>query len=102
MGTSFCMTVATVTGGGGGVGCSLVEEQAVQTAAASNTKPNSGKRRFCSSSMAWPPEHPESPAKFNISVARRTLSDSVPCNLHHAEARFVCFCRRRQLDIAAP
>src|SRR5882757_9042874 len=58
MGTSFCMTVATVTPGGGGVGCSLVEEQAVQTTIASNAKPGSGDRRFDSSFMACPPEHP--------------------------------------------
>src|SRR5882672_6098579 len=58
MGTSFCMTVATVTPGGGGVGCSLVEEQAVQTTIASNAKPGSGDRRFDSSFMVCPPEHP--------------------------------------------
>src|SRR6267378_5920653 len=58
MGTSFCMTVATVTPGGGGVGCSLVEEQAVQTTIASNAKPDSGDRRFDSSFMVCPPEHP--------------------------------------------
>src|SRR6266403_5222337 len=58
MGTSFCMTVATVTPGGGGVGCSQVEEQAVQTTIASNAKPDSGDRRFDSSFMVCPPEHP--------------------------------------------
>src|SRR6267378_8421739 len=70
MGTSFCMTVATVTPGGGGVGCSLVEEQAVQTTIASNAKPGSGDRRFDCSFMVCPPEHPRCRTRQSMRLSK--------------------------------